>query len=67
VGESAGDETTRELKATLAGLAAEVRRAGRVARYAVERSGSLVEARIGLHRQAGTIPDAARPGVNRIA
>jgi hypothetical protein len=67
VGEGTADARTRELTAALAALAAEVRSAGRVARFAIDRGGNLVEARLGLHRQAGTIPDAARPGVNRIA
>jgi hypothetical protein len=67
VGYGAEDPTTRALREELAQLAAEVQRAGRVAKFAIERNGALVEARIGLHRQAGTLPFAARPGVDQVA
>jgi hypothetical protein len=67
VGLGTEDATTRALHAELAKLAAEVQRAGRVAKFAIERNGALVEARIGLHRQAGTLPFAARPGVDQVA
>lgn len=67
VGEGAEDTQTRALRAELAQLAAEVQHAGHVAKLAIERNGALVEARIGLHRQAGTIPVASRSGVDRVA
>ncbi len=66
VGEGAADPETRELKAELTRLADEVRHAGRITRFALERSGAVLEARVGLHRQAGTLP-AAGPGVDRVA
>lgn len=66
VGEGAADPETRELKAELTRLADEVRHAGRITRFALERSGAALESRIGLHRQAGTLP-ASGPGVDRVA
>jgi hypothetical protein len=67
VGEGVSDPRTRELRGELARLALEVQRAGRVAKLALERNGALVEARIGLHRQAGTLPGGAAPFVDRVA
>lgn len=67
VGEVTGDPETRELKAELDRLAEEVRRAGRVSRIALERNGAMVETRLGLHRQAGTLPKSGGPGVDRVA
>lgn len=67
VGENVGDPRARELRAELAQLAAEVQRAGRVAKLALDRNGALVEARIGLHRQAGTLPPGTGPGLDRVA
>ena len=67
VGEGVTDPEAQELRAELSRLAEEVRRAGRVEKLAVERNGALVEARIGLHRQAGTLPQGPGPGVDRVA
>jgi hypothetical protein len=67
VGEGTEDDATRALRAELAQLAAEVQRAGRVAKLSIERNGALVEARIGLHRQAGTLDVTSRSGVDRLA
>jgi hypothetical protein len=54
------------LRAELRGLAAEVTRAGRVARLVIERNGAMVEARLALHRRAGTdLP--ASSAVDRMA
>ena len=51
----------------LRALASEVRRTGRVERLVLERNGELVEARLGLHRQAGTLSGQARVGVHQVA
>ena len=51
----------------LRALASEVRRSGRVERLVLERNGALVEARLGLHRQAGTLPDKSPAGVHQVA
>jgi hypothetical protein len=54
------------LRAQLRGLAAEVTRATRIGRLAIERNGAVVEARLALHRRAGNEP-APAAGVDRIA
>jgi FlgN protein len=51
----------------LRALASEVQRAGRVERLVIERNGALVEARLGLHRQAGTLARGQTAGVHQVA
>lgn len=51
----------------LRALASEVRRAGRVERLVIERNGALVEARLGLHRQAGALARERTAGVHQVA
>jgi len=63
----ATDAHVGEMRNELRALAAEVRRAGRVERLVIERNGALVEARLGLHRQAGTLAGAPSAGVHQIA
>jgi dsDNA-specific endonuclease/ATPase MutS2 len=65
-GEHADDRLT-EMRQQLRALASEVRRAGRVERLVIERNGALVEARLGLHRQAGTLAGASALGVHQVA
>ena len=60
-------EDLEGLEAELRRLAGEVSRANRVGRVAVERNGSMVEARLALHRRAGRTLDSAPGGVDRIA
>ena len=60
-------EEVRRLQDDLRSLAQEVSRAGRVSRLVIERNGSLVEARLALHRRAGNLNGAKKPGLDRIA
>jgi hypothetical protein len=77
--ERAREETVREvgtppegdelagLERDLKRLAEEVVRANRLTRFVIQRNGDLVEARLGLHRRAGTAPDAKSGGIDRVA
>ena len=56
-----------ELQRDLRALADEVGRAGRTQRMVIERNGALVEARLALHRRAGTLDRASAPGINQFA
>ena len=67
VGGEHADERLSEMRQELRVLADEVQRAGRVERLVIERNGALVEARLGLHRQAGTLEGAKPSGVHQIA
>ena len=67
VGASFADPETAELRSELRRLAEDVRRAGGVAHVALARNAALVETRIGLHRQAGTLPGEPGPFVHRVA
>ncbi|GJM44469.1 MAG: hypothetical protein DHS20C21_13110 [Gemmatimonadota bacterium] len=67
VGGNAHDPELSEMGHELRSLAAEVRRAGRVERLVIERNGALVEARLGLHRQAGTLTGVESTRVHQIA
>jgi hypothetical protein len=63
VGPATGDDA---LRAQLRELAAEVQRATRVGRLAIERNGALVDTRLALHRRAGgDLPASA--GLDRLA
>ena len=44
-----------------------VSRERRVSRFVIERNGALVEARLALHRRAGTVGREERRGLNQIA
>jgi hypothetical protein len=57
----------RDLQRDLRSLAEEVSRASRASRLVIERNGALVEARLALHRRAGTLDRADAPGVNQFA
>lgn len=67
VGGVGNDPQLSEMRNELRALASEVRRTGRVERLVLERNGALVEARLGLHRQAGTLSGAAPAGVHQVA
>jgi flagellar biosynthesis/type III secretory pathway chaperone len=67
VGTGSESAEIRELTEDLTRLAHEVTRARRVTRFVIERNGELVEARLALHRRAGTLPDTGGPGVDRVA
>ncbi|MEZ5065259.1 MAG: flagellar export chaperone FlgN [bacterium] len=66
VGRDETEEIAR-LKLDLKALAVEVSRANDRSRFVIERNGALVEARLGLHRRAGTLPDERNLGLHRIA
>ncbi len=57
----------RDLQRDLRALAEEVSRASQASRLVIERNGSLVEARLALHRRAGNLDRVGKPGVNQVA
>lgn len=67
VGGADNDPHVSEMRNELRALASEVRRSGRVERLVLERNGALVEARLGLHRQAGTLANVEPAGVHQVA
>ena len=67
VGLGAPDQELAAMSEELRALAVEVSRASRSTRLVLERNGELVEARLAIHRRAGTLSGATRPGVDRIA
>lgn len=67
IGGEDSDPNLSEMRNELRALAVEVRRAGHVERLVIERNGALVEARLGLHRQAGNLAEAKASGVHQVA
>ena len=67
VGGAEADPQLSGMHHELRALASEVGRSGRVERLVLERNGALVEARLGLHRQAGTLAGATPTGVHQVA
>jgi chromosome segregation ATPase len=66
VGTASSTPEIHELSQDLRRLAHEVSNAQRVTRFVIERNGELVDARLALHRRAGSLTDDARPGIDRV-
>jgi flagellar biosynthesis/type III secretory pathway chaperone len=67
VGSGTGDGGFQRLHRDLQELAEKVTRESRVSRLVIERNGALVEARLALHRRAGSVDREARGGLNHVA
>jgi hypothetical protein len=66
-GAGEGDDGHAELARDLRELARRVSRESRISRLVIERNGALVEARLALHRRAGTAPLESRGGLDHVA